>query len=298
MSRNKLSKNTERNILINGKRRCPLCYGLFRDFGVKKGQIAHIDKDSSNDSEENLLFLCLNHHDEYDSIRSQSKGITQKELEHYRDELYEAIKNNIFDDPTKNGIYLNDAMLEIVAIDIDEHNEDGYPIVDIKLRNLGNNAGFVKRIDINVVDCFKMNNPNLTDYSRVDCSHTYNTLLDIETNPKILRVSQSVPANSVDRFQIVLASNHYEPEIPWIYELSFKILYNSDSSVESDITYIVPVRANIDWAGSFTSGNSKKIAMNNYNNLKRFYEKSAIKSEHFMGIYASYLEVLEYCSVD
>jgi hypothetical protein len=57
----------------------------------KRGQIAHIDRDSRNPSPENLVFLCLDHHDEYDSRTSQSKGITSGEVVHYRDELYEAL---------------------------------------------------------------------------------------------------------------------------------------------------------------------------------------------------------------
>ncbi len=98
MSRKKLKRNVEKNILVNSRRRCALCYGLNRDSSIKKGQIAHIDKNHSNDDESNLLYLCFEHHDEYDSKNSQSKGISQKELEYYRDELYYAIlAEKIFD---------------------------------------------------------------------------------------------------------------------------------------------------------------------------------------------------------
>ena len=79
----------ERNVLINCKRRCALCFGLNGDAGIKTGQIAHIDKNSNNDSEDNLLFLCLFHHDRYDSITSQSKNFTRSELLYYRDALYD-----------------------------------------------------------------------------------------------------------------------------------------------------------------------------------------------------------------
>lgn len=191
----------------------------------------------------------------------------------------------------------SDAILEIVDIDIDEHNEDGYPIIDIKLRNLGENAGFVKQVDIYVHDCFKMDNPNLTVYSKIDASHTYNTLLDLKTKAKALKVSQSVPASSVDRFQIVLASNHDEPEIPWIYELSFTIKYNSNKSIKSPSNYILPVRSNVDYEGNFIRDNSIEIAKNNYKNLKRFNDKVAIKSQHFIDIYESYVDSIEYFNV-
>ncbi|WP_238918036.1 HNH endonuclease [Clostridium sp. YIM B02555] len=81
MGRKNVSAIIQRNTLINSRRRCAVCYGLFRDENVKTGQIAHVDGDNTNNSPENLLFLCLTHHDLYDTKTSQSKNITQKELE-------------------------------------------------------------------------------------------------------------------------------------------------------------------------------------------------------------------------
>jgi hypothetical protein len=58
--------------------------------GIKDGQIAHVDRDASNSRIENLAFLCLQHHDQYDTRRSQSKGFTEAELLHYRANLYQS----------------------------------------------------------------------------------------------------------------------------------------------------------------------------------------------------------------
>jgi len=57
----------------------------------KRVQFAHIDRDPSNSTAENLAPLCLDHHDEYDSRPSQSKGITQHELRSYKDQLINQI---------------------------------------------------------------------------------------------------------------------------------------------------------------------------------------------------------------
>lgn len=102
--RKKLKITVERNILINCKRRCALCFGLNGDVGIKTGQIAHIDKNKNNDSEDNLLFLCLFHHDIYDSITSQSKNFTRSELVHYRDALYDYLVS--MDDRGNDGTNL------------------------------------------------------------------------------------------------------------------------------------------------------------------------------------------------
>jgi len=89
--RKHINSQVQAEILLNSRRRCCLCFGLERDFNLKKGQIAHIDKNNSNPKIENLVFLCFNHHDEYDSQTSQSKGISYKELENYKIELQKHI---------------------------------------------------------------------------------------------------------------------------------------------------------------------------------------------------------------
>ncbi len=86
-------KATETEVLFKSRRICALCYGLNQDTVPKKGQIAHIDEDSSNASLDNLVYLCLRHHDEYDSTTSQSKGITEQELRKHRSYLYERNEN-------------------------------------------------------------------------------------------------------------------------------------------------------------------------------------------------------------
>jgi hypothetical protein len=61
------------------------------DTTVKAGQLAHLDRDPNNNAADNLCFLCLPHHDEYDSRTSQSKGLSGKEVELYRDRLHQAL---------------------------------------------------------------------------------------------------------------------------------------------------------------------------------------------------------------
>lgn len=94
MSRKKLKIETQTQVLLNSRRRCALCFGLYRDFRIKQGQIAHLDKNSENDKIENLEFLCLEHHDQYDGRTSQSKGLTIDEVLIFRDELRKRIKDD------------------------------------------------------------------------------------------------------------------------------------------------------------------------------------------------------------
>jgi hypothetical protein len=60
----------------------------------KQGQIAHIDRNPENNDPNNLAFLCLEHHDRYDSKPSQSKGLTHEEVRRYREELLHALHSS------------------------------------------------------------------------------------------------------------------------------------------------------------------------------------------------------------
>ncbi|MBU1725611.1 MAG: hypothetical protein KJ892_17335 [Gammaproteobacteria bacterium] len=102
MPRKPVTPTTQSAVLVSSRRRCCICFGLNRDTSLKQGQIAHLDQDSSNPSEENLAFLCFDHHDQYDSKTRQSKNFTIDEVKRYRDELYKAIKM-AFVQPVKFG---------------------------------------------------------------------------------------------------------------------------------------------------------------------------------------------------
>lgn len=87
MTRKAVSSETQTQVLVQSRRRCCICFGLNRDTKLKGGQIAHLDQNRSNNSAENLAFLCFDHHDEYDSVTSQRKGFTIGEIKDYRREL-------------------------------------------------------------------------------------------------------------------------------------------------------------------------------------------------------------------
>lgn len=86
-SRKTAPNATQAEVLVESRRRCCLCFGLHRDKSIKKGQIAHLDGNHNNNRIDNLVFMCFEHHDDYDSITSQSKGLVKIEVERYREEL-------------------------------------------------------------------------------------------------------------------------------------------------------------------------------------------------------------------
>ncbi|MFS0670137.1 hypothetical protein AB1L12_19745 [Peribacillus frigoritolerans] len=82
--RKKVSSEIENELFFKSKRRCCICYCIENDLREKQGQIAHLDKNKNNNNIDNLAFLCLQHHDKYDTRTSQSKNYTKAEVKIYR----------------------------------------------------------------------------------------------------------------------------------------------------------------------------------------------------------------------
>lgn len=93
MTRKPIPDSVQCSILLKSRRRCCLCFWLEAIDEVQKGQIAHVDQNNENSDEENLVFLCLPHHDDYDSETRLSKGLRPEEVRKYRDELYRELEH-------------------------------------------------------------------------------------------------------------------------------------------------------------------------------------------------------------
>jgi hypothetical protein len=90
--RKSIPLHIQTDLLLHSRRRCAICFGIKHDTTEKHGQIAHLDQDNENADFENLVWLCLDHHDQYDSQTSQSKNFTHAEVKKYREQLYEFIR--------------------------------------------------------------------------------------------------------------------------------------------------------------------------------------------------------------
>jgi hypothetical protein len=86
-----LSPDDAAGVVLACRRRCCLCSGLNHDTSEKKGHLAHLDHDRSNNAIENFVFLCQSHHDTYDSKTRLTKNYTQHEVRRYQKMLHEAV---------------------------------------------------------------------------------------------------------------------------------------------------------------------------------------------------------------
>lgn len=95
VSRKKLKDTVVTDLFADCRRVCAMCYALANDATPKYGQIAHLDHDRTNDDPDNLAYLCLAHHDEYDTTRRLTRGFTPGEIKRYRALLVQAVKDGL-----------------------------------------------------------------------------------------------------------------------------------------------------------------------------------------------------------
>lgn len=98
VSRQPVPAEVQTQLLVRSRRRCCLCVYLEDDRRRKRVQIAHIDRDPRNAKSENLVPLCLDHHDEYDSTTSQSKGMLPEELRVYKKMWFGEVEHTAMED--------------------------------------------------------------------------------------------------------------------------------------------------------------------------------------------------------
>ncbi len=104
--RKKINPAIETAVLAKSVRRCTLCYQVDGDLLEKLGQIAHLDRNPANGEEDNLAWMCLDHHSLYDSSTKQHKNYTIREVKAARVRLYSL---------TSSGDHLTQKILHSLA---------------------------------------------------------------------------------------------------------------------------------------------------------------------------------------
>ncbi|WP_343208024.1 hypothetical protein [Anaerolentibacter hominis] len=174
--------------------------------------------------------------------------------------------------------------IKIVDITVNDEREF---IVDIKLRNTGDEVAFLKKISFDIMDYYDLENPQVTEFQMIGPSAEYDVILDDRPRQEF-SISQSIGPNEVDRFELKMASSTAEARMATIYYLSLSIIYDEDDKTEKSGNYVWAVMSNQRWAGCYINHMNMDIARKNYLKLVEFNQYDGIKSANFNGILNSY----------
>ena len=146
--------------------------------------------------------------------------------------------------------YQQDSDIRLVDCTISsEESPDGLPmppVIDIKVRNVGSKIAFLKRAGLEILGDAKYEDCRQPKYNLVPSSWTYN--LDIEKSP-IINISQSLPPNEVDRFQIKVGRERGHAFT--VYKVQLFIKYNETDQTVNSTPFFIEMQGPAFVAGAF-----------------------------------------------
>jgi hypothetical protein len=309
--RPKIPPDVEAAVLTKSARQCCLCYGLKGDCSIKKGQIAHLDGNRTNNDPDNLAFLCFDDHDGYDSTTSQSENVTLKEAKHYRKKLYAKVARGLHLQPAAQP----SGVLEVVDLDFLESRverlkpEDhsfyhilkdspehlsGFqawasdpdpkagelPVLDVKLRNTSSQVAFLKKAVFHVRKVWPIV-PFGICFSEVTISANYDVRFPSKVPPYTVqeKLSQSIPSNGVDRFTLTLRPD----TLAHILLATLELVYDGDGkSIEAgEILFAMRGHDN-----DFRTATVEKLAQEQDQKLVKQYELNNMATSELRKINA------------
>jgi hypothetical protein len=201
MTRKKIPGTTLDDVLVTCRRRCAMCFGLHKQVGIVKGQIAHLDHDNTNDELDNLAFLCLPHHDEYDSKYSQSKRWTIGEVKKFRGLLYSYLESMPIDNLNLSN---SSVLLSTPSLPMQIGLSPPVQIATNYYNFCNNEMTGASSLEVNKVDVFLSKYANLFTYlfmKREDLGHSiemnYIQELDELRNDALIERIRSEPIKTL-----------------------------------------------------------------------------------------------------
>lgn len=149
------------------------------------------------------------------------------------------------------------AKVQVVDVYVVEEDDYPNPILDIKLRNIGDEVAFVKSIGFQTVqhwDIFTDTHPSLKPVSA-----TYDVSVSKSVTARShYKISHEIKPQETDRIQIRLSTEYFgDPVGLSIFLLDAEIIYNEDNSKGKLPTLLLNIQPSVVVQGSYFPGYSK-----------------------------------------
>lgn len=168
---------------------------------------------------------------------------------------------------------LSDAELQIVDAEFLEE-ENGQPTLDILLRNVGKNSAVIKRIEIDIIDSYKLRYKNDSlNFLKLEVSWTGNISLPKDT---VISLKEYIEPHGADRIQLKFYSYDIDIFYSYLYLFQIKLIYNENSKIEhtEPILLFMPPHADDKINYRYLFHSSNMFYQNNINKVNEFVKRS------------------------
>lgn len=164
------------------------------------------------------------------------------------------------------------------------------PVIDIKIRNIGETVAFIHHVKIlvtervNLLPIYDTNDNG--SHSRIEYTGFYD--INLSEHTTLSNLSQKIDGNDVDRFALKIAASEKLECYSTICTFKIIMYYNENQCIESE-----PLTIAFDYTSSLYDNKyanliDKEILKENYAILDRIYKYDSIKSNEFIELYYSY----------
>lgn len=119
-----------------------------------------------------------------------------------------------------------DSALKLVEMSVER--DDEFPLLDFKIRNVGDQPAFLKDVTIHVEKVWEV--APLMAPAAVEVSWVYNVSLPVSGAPyqEVVPISQAVPAADVDRFQLRIGNDGAPGLQEYVFLVWTELVYDED----------------------------------------------------------------------
>ncbi|GEM_PF-4476838 len=161
------------------------------------------------------------------------------------------------------------ARLEIVDVEILDP-ENGFPFADIKVRNVGDEPVYIKKILLEITHCFIPREYRSIHHSMQPITWEYDLLLSGGCELIEKSVSQVVKPKDTDRFAIRIAQKVSPPDLPILVRFNLSLLYDGEKDSKYEPALIALVPSTLEVYGSYTSECDEGLRIWNIEEINKF----------------------------
>jgi len=181
-----------------------------------------------------------------------------------------------------NIIQLSTSKAAVKIVDISLIDTIRFPtVLDVKVRNTGNNPAFIKRAEFHVAKVYSLKRSEYLKF--IEVSGSYDVELQCSDTPYVTAIdlSQGIEPKGVDRFRFSFGCKDYSVEKVLVAATKVKLIYNESNDVaeSKDVIFVIQPQWQICGSTAMEEETITQCIKYNIIVLEEIARSKAVKSE-------------------